>query len=162
VARSSFVSFHYQEDYWRVQQILRMGAIEGQEILPAQNWEKVKARGDEAVRQWIDDEMKYKAAVIVLIGSETASRKFVKYEIQRAWQLKKPLLGIRIHGLEDSNGTTSTYGKNPFEQFTFTSGIGSYADYVPVRDPAGRDSREVHASIRANLASWAASGYRRA
>ena len=45
MARSSFVSFHYQYDYWRVQQILQMGAIEGQEILSPQRWESVKARG---------------------------------------------------------------------------------------------------------------------
>lgn len=35
MARSSFVSFHYDNDHWRVQQVLNMGAIEGATTLPA-------------------------------------------------------------------------------------------------------------------------------
>lgn len=159
--RSSFVSFHYQSDYWRVQQILRMGAIEGQEILPAQSWEQIKAKGKNAVQEWINKEMAYKGAVIVLIGSDTASREFVKYEIGRAWSIRKPMLGIRIHGLEDSGGNTSKPGLNPFSQFGFSDSSRTYADYVPVFDPAGANSKQVYASIQTNLDSWIAKGYKK-
>ena len=161
MARSSFVSFHYQNDYWRVQQILRMGAIEGQEILPAQNWEAVKARGRQAVQDWIDKEMSYKGAVVVLIGSQTASREWVKYEIKKAWSSRKPLLGINIHGLKDKDGHTSTAGANPFSQFGFSDSNKTYADYVPVHNPTGYDSTQVYASIKNNIESWIASGYKR-
>ncbi|MGL5829633.1 MAG: TIR domain-containing protein [Angustibacter sp.] len=159
--RSSFVSFHYQNDYWRVQQILRIGSITGQEILPAQNWEQVKQRGKNAVEAWIDKEMAYKDAVIVLIGLETASREFVQYEIRRAWSIRKPLLGIRIHGLEDSNGRSARAGANPFSQFGFSDSALTYADFVPVFDPAGQDSKQVYATIRNNLENWLRQGYRR-
>lgn len=161
MAKSSFVSFHYQNDYWRVQQILRMGAIEGQEILPAQNWEAVKNQGDQAIKNWIDKEMARKSAVVVLIGAETANRKYVKYEIRKAWDSRKPLLGIRIHGLEDSNGNTSAYGPDPFAQFGFSDSDRTFADYVPVHSPAGRDSSQVYGSIKDNMASWVANGYKR-
>lgn len=161
MARSSFVSFHYQNDYWRVQQVLRMGAIEGQEILPAQNWEAVKARGKQAVKDWIDKEMAYKGAVVVLIGSETASREFVQYEIKKAWSSKKPLVGIRIHGLQDSSKRTARAGANPFSQFGFSDSSKTYADYVPVFDPTGADSTKVYASIKDNLDSWIGRAYRR-
>lgn len=161
MARSTFASFHYQNDYWRVQQVLNMGAIEGQEIMPAQNWESVKAEGDDAVEEWINAEMAYKAAVVVLIGSQTASRKFVKYEIRRAWSIKKPLLGIRINGLKDASGNTATAGKNPFEQFGFSDSIKTYADYVPVFTPTGANSTQIYADIKANLESWVTSGYKR-
>lgn len=161
MARSSFVSFHYQNDYWRVQQILRMGAIEGQEIMPAQNWETVKARGKQAAKDWIDKEMAYKGAVVVLIGSETASREFVQYEIRKAWSIKKPLVGIRIHGLKNKDGHTSRAGANPFAQFGFSDSNKTYADYVPVFDPAGTDSTHVYASIKNNLDSWTGRAYRR-
>lgn len=40
-----FFSFHYDRDAWRVQQILNMGALEGQTILNAQEWEAVKSKG---------------------------------------------------------------------------------------------------------------------
>jgi len=161
MTRSSFVSFHYQNDYWRVQQILRMGAIEGQEILPAQNWEQVKAKGRNAVEEWINKEMAYKGAVIVLIGSDTGNREFVKYEISRAWSTRKPLLGVRIHGLEDSSGKTSSAGANPFSQFGFSDSSRTYADYVPVFDPAGANSKQVYGSIQSNLDGWIAKGYKK-
>ncbi|SOC50397.1 MTH538 TIR-like domain [Klenkia terrae] len=161
MARSSFVSFHYQNDYWRVQQVLQMGAIEGQEVLSPQRWESVKARGAKAIQDWIDKEMAYKRGVIVLIGSQTASRPWVKYEIQKAWNAKKPLVGIRIHGLKNNNLRTSTAGPNPFAQISISNSTKTLADYVPVHDPAGRDSTQVYASIKNNVASWIASGYKR-
>ena len=167
VARSSFVSFHYERDHWRVQQVLRMGALEGQQELPSQQWEAVKKRGRPAVEEWINTQMAYKQAVVVLIGSETASRPFVQYEIGRAWSIKKPLLGISIHGLKNAAGQTDSPGPNPFTQFGFSDSSRTYADYVPVFDPAAHTgklyptSTDIYAAIKANIASWAARGYKR-
>ncbi|WP_029211707.1 TIR domain-containing protein [Arsenicicoccus bolidensis] len=167
MARSSFVSFHYQRDHWRVQQILRMGALDQQTELPAQKWEEVKKQGDHAIHAWIDEEMKYKQAVIVLIGNQTASRKFVKYEISRAWSIKKPLLGIRIHGLKDAQQHVDRPGADPFASFGFSDSTKTYADYVPVYDPAdytgkySPTSSDIYAAIKQNIATWAAGGYKR-
>lgn len=167
MARSSFVSFHFQRDHWRVQQILKMGALEQQVELPAQEWESVKRKGDDAVHAWIDEQMRYKQAVIVMIGNETASRKFVRYEIKRAWDLRKPMLGILIHGLKDANGTTDRPGANPFEKFGFSDSARTFADYVPVFDPArftGRlapTSTDIYGAIKENISTWATSGYKR-
>ncbi len=53
MAKSVFYSFHYNRDAWRVQQIIQMGALEGQRILNAQQWEEVKRKGDAAIKKWI-------------------------------------------------------------------------------------------------------------
>jgi hypothetical protein len=37
VAKSVFFSFYYDRDAWRVQQIINMGAVEGQPILNRKN-----------------------------------------------------------------------------------------------------------------------------
>jgi len=140
MARSTFVSL--QRDNWRVRQVLQMGASEGQEIVPAQTWE-------------------YKSAVVVLIGAQTASRPWVTYEITKAWNEERPLVGIRIHGLKDSEGNTDASGANPFEKVTLGSRGGSVADYVPVYTPSGSDSNQVYASIQNNLESWVAAAYTR-
>ena len=108
--KSVFYSFHYDRDAWRVQQIIQMGALEGQNILKAQDWEAVKREGDAAIKKWIADQMAYKSAVVVLIGAETASRPWVHHEIAYAWDNHKPLVGIRIHGLADRNGYTDFCG----------------------------------------------------
>ncbi len=89
-----FYSFHYDNDVFRVQQIRNMGVVDGNVPVSPNDWEQVKRKGDAAVEKWIDDSLKYKRCVIVLIGSQTANRPWVKYEIKRAWQLKKGLFGI--------------------------------------------------------------------
>ncbi len=68
MAKSVFFSFHYARDAWRVQQVVKMGALEGQPILNPQKWEEVKRRGDQAIKTWIAEQMKYKSAVVVLVG----------------------------------------------------------------------------------------------
>lgn len=158
MAKSVFYSFHYAQDSWRVQQVINMGALEGQALLESQDWEAVKRKGDAAVKRWINEQMAYKKAVVVLIGSKTASRRWVKHEIVEAWNRKKPLVGVRIHGLADRSGTADVRGPNPFASIALPSGR-SLGDYVPVFDPSGRNSKEVHASIAVNISSWVDSAY---
>lgn len=154
-----FYSFHYDRDAWRVQQIMNIGALEGQTILNAQDWESVKRRGKQAIEDWIAKEMAYKSAVVVLVGAKTATRPWVLYEIGKAWKDKRPLVGIHIHGLADGGGTDSK-GTNPFAEVRLDTG-GSLADYVPLHNPAGTTSQAVYSSIKNNLASWVAGAYKR-
>lgn len=148
-----FYSFHYDEDNWRVQQVRNIGIVENTDSVAAQEWEPVRYNTDSAIENWINQQMSYKRAVVVLIGSETASRKWVQYEIRRAWDLKKPLLGIRIHGLKDRNGLTSSRGEDPFLKLGYSG--------VPVFDPSGFNSSDKYADIAKNLLTWVAQGYKR-
>ena len=155
-----FYSFHYERDVYRVQLVRNIGSVEGQKLLNAQEWEVVRARGAKAIQNWIDEQMKWKDAVVVLIGAETASRRWVKYEIQRAWDLRKPLLGIRIHGLS-SMGTTDTEGADPFCSINEFRG---YNPGLPIFDPTQRDfwgridSKATYAELSLNLKSWVGKG----
>lgn len=155
-----FFSFHYDRDSWRVQQILNMGALEGQTILNAQDWESVKRKGHQAIENWIAEQMKYKTAAVVLIGAQTASRRWVRYEIAKAWDDKRRLVGIRIHGLADKSGKTDSEGPNPFANVSLRGG-GTVGDYAPIFNPSGASTQQVHANIKANLVTWANSGYKR-
>lgn len=155
-----FYSFHYERDVNRVQLIRQMGLIEGQRILNSQDWESVRARGCSAIANWIDEQMKYKTAVIVLIGRETASRPWVQYEVQKAWDAKKPLLGIRIHGLS-SMGKVDTIGLDPFTQI---SGYEGMNPGLPIFDPTvkdcfgGIDSKATYQKLADNVRSWSSRG----
>lgn len=159
MAKSVFYSFHYTRDVGRVQLVQKIGALEGQPLLNSQDWESKKQQGTAAIQQWIDDQMKHKSAVIVLIGRETASREWVKYEIARAWSLKRPLLGINIHGIS-SFGSADSKGSNPFDKVPGASG-------VPVFDPTVRnavgtiDTKATYANLERNLPTWAAKGVTR-
>lgn len=59
---------------------------------------------------------------MVLIGSQTASRHWVKYEIQRAYELNKGIVGVYIHEMEDRYGSQSTKGVNPFDKIKTYNG----------------------------------------
>ncbi|WP_406237536.1 TIR domain-containing protein [Nocardia sp. NBC_01009] len=155
MAKTVFYSFHYQRDVHRVQLVRNIGALEGQPLLGAQKWEEVKAKGNAAIEAWIDEQMKYKKAVIVLIGQETASRPWVQYEIKRAWDLKRPLLGVHIYGLS-SMGSVDRKGADPF----LKAGISG----VPVFDPTVRnlngniDSQATYKVLERDLEGWSNQG----
>lgn len=155
-----FYSFHYERDANRVQLIRQMGLIEGQRILNSQDWESVRAGGRSAIANWIDEQMKYKTAVIVLIGREAALRPWVQYEVQKAWDAKKPLLGIRIHGLS-SMGKVDTIGSDPFTQI---SGYEGSNPGLPIFDPTVNDrfgdidSKATYRKLADSVRSWSSQG----
>lgn len=144
-----FYSFHYYNDVFRVQQIRNMGVVDGNEPVSPNNWEQVKRKGDAAVERWIDENMKYKRCVIVLIGSETANRRWVKHEIKRAWELKKGLFGIYIHNLKCPRTGTCSKGRDPF--LNWDIGNQSMASLVTCYDPVSWDA---YGEISRNLVTW--------
>lgn len=113
--RKVFFSFHYDLDNWRVNQVRNMGIVEGQRICEPNEWEEIKRQGNENIKKWIDDNMEKCDCVIVLIGEKTYERKWVKYEVQRAKKLNKPVFGIFIHILIDKDGRMANKGQNVFD-----------------------------------------------
>jgi hypothetical protein len=160
MTRSAFFSFHYDRDSWRVQQVTKIGAIQGQPLLNAQRWEEVKRRGDAAIKHWIAEQMARKSVVVVLVGTQTASRPWVRYEIAYAWDNKKPLVGVRIHGLADRNGHVDRPGANPLAGVNLRGG-GTVADHVPLYTPQGTTTQVVYRNIAANLTTWTSNAYAR-
>ena len=117
-------------------------------------WEAVKRGGDRAIMNWIEDQLKYKQILIVLIGSETASRPWVLYEIKRAWELGKTIMGVRINALENVSGRQSREGQNPFERIRLDNGT-LLSQWLPVHTPNPYGtSRDAYNDIRMNLGNW--------
>ncbi len=152
MARKVFNTFHYKSDVTRVSLIRQMGAIEGQPILSSNDWEQVKRGGEAAIKKWISDQMSGKSCSVVLIGSATAGRKWVKYEIKKAWDDKKGLVGVYIHGLKNLAGEQATKGANPFDDFTV--GEKSLSSIVKAYDPPYSASTSVYDYIKSNLPDW--------
>ena len=128
--RQVFFSFHYSEDVWRTAQVRNMGVVEGQDLFSDNGWEKVRSRSKSEIERWIDKEMGMRSCVVVLIGEQTASRSWVKYEIEQAWKKGKGLVGIYIDKLEDHQGKQSDKGRNPFDLFYIDKKI----NYIAERD----------------------------
>ena len=52
------------------------------------------------IESWIDNQMAKRSCVVVLIGENTAGRKWINYEIKKAIELDKGIVGIYIHNLK--------------------------------------------------------------
>lgn len=153
MARKVFYSFHFNNDFFRTQQVRNMNSFEGQSFCSANAWEEVKQDGDAAVEKWIDENLKGRSCLVVLVGSQTANRKWVKKEIEKAWGAGKGVLGVRIDKLKHTDGSTGTAGPNPFSQFSLKNGKKLDA-IAPLKTPVGSTSKDAYASIRDNLEAW--------
>jgi hypothetical protein len=61
----------------------------------------------------------------VLIGSQTANRPWINYEIIESVKRGNGLLAIYIHNVKDLNGHTDFRGQNPFDYIFWDSGRGA-------------------------------------
>lgn len=161
MARSIFTSFHYDSDAARVQQVLNIGVITNDSRITAQEWETVKRQTDPAIEKWIHEQMLRKSAVVVLVGAETAGSRWVDYEIRKAWNDRRPLVGIRIHGLKNLERTTARRGANPFANVKLAGNGGTLDQHIPLHDPVGSDSKAIYNSISDNIDNWIATARKR-
>lgn len=116
MAHRTFFSFHYERDVQRASVVRNSSKLESSitpEWIEASIWESAKTSGDAAVRKLIDDALLGTSVTAVLIGSQTASRRWVKYEIDKSIERGNGLLGINIHNIKDFAGNTDYKGTNP-------------------------------------------------
>jgi hypothetical protein len=154
MARKAFYSFHYKPDNWRAAKVRSIGVIEGNAPASDNDWEKITKGGDAAIEKWIDDQLAGKSVAIVLVGANTAGRKWISHEIATAWNNKKGVLGIYIHNITDSDGNQSTKGGNPFDYVTFGADKKKLSTVVRAYDPPYSLSADVYAYIKKNLNDW--------
>ena len=151
--RQVFYSFHYQPDNWRASQIRNIGVVEGNKPVSDNDWETLKRDGDTAIEKWINKGMQRRTCTIVLVGSNTANRKWINYEIVKSWDDDMGVVGIYIHGLKDSSGYTSKQGNNPFDYIDCGSTGKKLSQIVKCYNPQGRNSKEKYDWISQNLSN---------
>jgi hypothetical protein len=105
---------------------------DGTQLLDTNDWQEVqRSRG---IKKWIDEHMKAKSCVVVLVGAETSTRPWVLYEIERAWNKGKAIFGVRINRLVsilNQYPDQDPPGKNPLELFNLQGqGRETLADRV--------------------------------
>lgn len=125
MARKVFYSFHYERDSQRAAQIRNSHAIADEDeygVIDSVEWEKVEREGKEAIRRWINEQLKYTSVTAVLIGAETADREWVDYEIRQSWERGNGLVGVLIHNVKNLDGKTDVFGPNPFDNIYLANG----------------------------------------
>lgn len=145
-----FFSFEYKKDSWRAAQVKNMGVVSSSSTFSSNDWEAVKEKSDTAIKKWIDDQMAMRSCLVVLVGSTTSTRKWVKYEIQHAMKLHKGIVGVYIHGLENAQGDQTEKGANPFYSIYTDSG-DHLSKYVDCYDTPYLSSKNVYSDIEKKL-----------
>jgi hypothetical protein len=102
--RKAFFSFHF-DDIMRVNVVRNAWKITHPDnalmrsFYDSSLWESKKLEGPEAVKRLIREGVCYTSAVCVLVGAETWSRRWVRYEIARAIIEGRGLLAVHLNGI---------------------------------------------------------------
>lgn len=116
--KNVFFSFHYDNDVNRANVVRNSWVIRGNKgagFVDKAEFEKIKARGNKAVYDWIDEQLIGTSVTAVLIGQDTCNRDFVRYELQQSYKRGNKIIGIFIHNIKDMrNGLTSSKGNTTF------------------------------------------------
>ena len=105
MARRVFFSFHYKNDVFRSNVVRNSWVTQGNEaagFIDKAAFEQIKLHGQHAVERWIDDQLKGTSVTVVLIGSETLDRYFVRYEICESLKRGNGIIGVHINYIEDA------------------------------------------------------------
>lgn len=148
--RRVFFSFEYKKDAWRASQVRNMGKVDGSSTFSDNDWEEVRKKSDAAIKRWIDEQMAMRSCIVVLIGNTTSTRPWVKYEIEKAYELKKGIVGIYIDRLKDQNGDQCLAGANPFYQM-YTKNGSRLSNYVTAFKTRYVSSNYAYDDIKENV-----------
>jgi hypothetical protein len=143
MARKVFFSFHYKNDVWRANQVRNSWVTQGKEaagFIDSAEFEKIEKEGDDAIKKWIDKQLSGTSVTVVLIGSETSSRKYVRYELQKSYEKGNGIIGVFIHKLKDKDGKISSKGETTFGELgkdkngniVYFNQIAKTYDYVDI------------------------------
>ena len=68
------------------------------------DFEKVKQKGDQAIKNWIDNQLKGTSVTVVLVGEKTCQSKWVQYEIDASIEKGNGIIAIDISKIKDLQG----------------------------------------------------------
>ena len=108
--RNVFISHHHDDDV-HVDRFTRLMKNNGREVRnssvrmkPANERRMKEGRvSDETIRRALRMKMNWAGTVVVLVGKETHSRPWVDWEIRKANQLGKRIIGVYLRGGSESD-----------------------------------------------------------
>jgi len=129
--RRAFFSFHYELDVQRAS-VVRNSRLTHEEqlsFIDASLWEEAKKKSPDALRRLINSALENTSVTVVLIGSHTNDRPWVKYELEQSIARGNGIVGVRINKIKNFQGQITGKGINPLDNatVTFTDGTNMAA-----------------------------------
>ena len=117
--RKAYFSFHF-DDIMRVNNVRQAWKIDHPDAPTMRSfydsslWESRKLENPESIKRLIREGVEHTSAICVLVGSETWSRRWVRYEIARAVIDGRGLLAVHLNNLRHHlTKLPSVLGQNP-------------------------------------------------
>lgn len=137
MARKVFFSFKY-EDVSRAMVVRNSWVTQGKEavgFIDKADFEELKKKGDQAIKNWINKQLEGTSVTVVLVGALTCTSRWVKYEIEKSIARGNGLLGIDISKIKDLQGNASERcGKipenYPFYLWNNDDGYNNMGDWI--------------------------------
>ena len=118
MARRVFFSFHYDRDVQRAHVVRKSWVTKADRqdagFFDWSVFESKKRTSDETLRRFLDKGLVGSSVTCVLIGNQTAWRRWVRYELLKSFAEGKALLGIYVHSIPHFTLGTDVAGTNPF------------------------------------------------
>jgi hypothetical protein len=118
MARTSFFSFSYEDvKNFRVNVVRNSWLLNKENIFKYGSiWEKEKNKSVSVIKPLIDNGLKGTSVTAVLIGSDTANRRWINYEIIKSFEKGNGILAIHINRIKDKTQKITSKGLNPFDR----------------------------------------------
>jgi hypothetical protein len=139
MARSVYFSFHYQDVIdFRANVVRNSYKFRKKSTLFRDNsiWEEAQEKQVKKIKQLIDSELKGSSVTCVLVGDETYSRRWVRYEIVKSFVDGKGQVGVGINWIKGKDGKIKFWpGENPFDYLKLSvSEDGTTISFFEIKD----------------------------
>ncbi|WP_435656825.1 TIR domain-containing protein [Brucella pituitosa] len=119
--RRTFFSFHYAPDVWRAWNVRNSWVVkeadeESRGFFDSSVFEASKKESEDALKSFLRKGLENTSVTCVLAGTQTWSRRWVRYEIARSVIKGNGLLTVFIHGVQNKDKETSLKGADPLAQ----------------------------------------------
>ena len=120
MAKRVFFSFHYKDVSDLRANVVRNHWLTkpNREICgyyDASIWESARKKGDVALKRLINRGLDMTSNTCVLIGSQTYTRPWVRYELLKSFKKGNHIFGVHINSIRSKNRKTKIKGPNPLE-----------------------------------------------
>jgi len=119
MARYTFFSFSYADvKNFRVNVVRNswLHHTDDATFYDASIWEDGQTKNSEKLRQLIDNGLHGTSVTAVLIGTDTAFRRWVIYELVKSFARGNGILGVHINRIKCKDGTICKRGVNPLDR----------------------------------------------
>src|SRR6266404_8091527 len=117
MARSIFFSFHYKDVSTFRANVVRNSWVTMRDrlakFIDKSMWEEAERKGNEALKKLIADGLNGTSVTVVLVGSETYCRHWVRYEIIKSFTENKGIFPVHINRIRSTTEGVTAKGLNP-------------------------------------------------